>query len=75
MIVTKGVGRGAAGIIVAAGLGIALTSPVPPDSGGSSGPTGRRIDYTSLNRVTGYIDDRDLLEIIPIVVEVLNGRR
>lgn len=73
MIVSRGIGRslnGASGIIVAAGLGLAaattdLTGGMPIAV--SAAPKDRF--------VIARIDDRDLLDILPIIVEVINGRR
>lgn len=75
MIVAKGLGRrasGATGIIVASGLGLVL---VPALVGG--GGVGWRPSTTTVQTqaVRKLLDDRDLLELVPIIVEVLNARR
>ena len=70
MIVARGMGRGAAGAIVAFGLGLSVLSPiippVEPPSGGFSISASQR-------RLVNF-DDRDLLEIIPIVMGAINVR-
>jgi hypothetical protein len=73
MIVTRGIGRsayGASGIIAAAGLGLVL---IPAMVGG--GGAWRPSDTVRHQQIRKLLDDRDLLELVPIIVEVLNGRR
>jgi len=73
MIVARGLGRkvsGATGIIAAAGLGLVRltgTDNIPglPVMGQPVEP----------QRIMRNFDDIDILEIVPIIVEVLNGRR
>jgi hypothetical protein len=77
MIVAKGLGRkltGATGAIVASGLclvasggglGGSLTNPFPST-------TETRRPALPVRRVFA---DRDLTELIPIIVEIINGRR
>jgi len=69
MIVARGLGLGAAGAIVATGLCLSLVTlqPDQPLTGGGIAPP------TLLQRK--FYDDRDILEILPAFVEVLNGRR
>lgn len=76
MIVARGMGRrasGATGIIVAAGLGLVL---IPTLGGGGGIPRIPR-DMARQQSVEfrKLLDDMDVLEIIPIVVEVINVRR
>lgn len=74
MIVARGLGRkgaGALGTIVANGLGlriIIIDETVHPTPGGMYLPP-------QLQRRRRSRDEWDLLELIPIVVEVLNGER
>ena len=70
-IATLGVGFGAISIAYLGLWPTGITPPEPP----VVGPTSGRIVYTSLNRLAGYADDRDLLEMLPAIVEVINGRR
>jgi hypothetical protein len=76
VIVTRGIGRsalGASGIIAAAGLGLVI---VPVMGGGpGSGGAWRSSDTIQYQQVRKLLDDRDLLEVVPIIVEVFNGRR
>lgn len=73
MIVARGLGRkatGATGIIAAAGLGLVrITGPdvIPPG-------LPPMVEFAG-QRVVRIFDDIDILELIPIIVEVLNGRR
>lgn len=71
MIVARGLGRGSAGIIVAAGLGLSsiYVPPIPeiPTAGGGVGWELRRPEL-----VAGR-DDRDLIEIIPIILGTINA--
>jgi len=75
MIVSRGIGRsalGASGIIAAAGLGLII---VPVLGGPGSGGAWRSSDTIRYQQVRKLLDDRDLLELVPIIVEVFNGRR
>lgn len=70
MIVARGLGRGSAGAIVAAGLCLSLSvapPEQPPGFGSGLAPP------TLMKRK--LMDDRDLLEIMPAFVEIINGRR
>jgi hypothetical protein len=70
-IATLGVGFGAISIAYLGLWPTGITPPEPPPAQGSwSGVT-----ISAPIRAHGHVDDRDLLEIIPIVVEVMNGRR
>jgi len=69
MIVARGMGRGAAGAIVAFGLGLSVLSPIPP----VEPPSGGFSISASQRRLVNF-DDRDLLEIIPIVMGAINVR-
>jgi hypothetical protein len=64
MIVSRGLGLGGAGSLVAYGLTLRIIDETESSGGGVAGPFSRgpRFDF----------DDRDLLDIMPIIVEVLN---
>jgi hypothetical protein len=66
VIVSRGLGRGAVGAIVAAGLCLNAGSTPPV------GPSLPPLTAGGYARPHLVFDDRDLLEIVPIVVEVLN---
>lgn len=72
MIVARGLGRcatGATGIIAAIGFGLIL---VPTMGGGGAWRSSIAVPSQEFRKL---LDDRDILEIVPIIVEVLNGRR
>jgi hypothetical protein len=74
MIVARGLGRkvtGATGIIAAVGLGLVGV-------GGTDTIPGRppvTVITEEQRIIVRIFDDIDILELVPIIVEVLNGRR
>jgi len=75
VIVARGMGRratGATGIIVAAGLGLTLSGLGGIGGIGPRAP--RDMGRQQTVEFRKLLDDMDVLETIPIVVEVINGR-
>lgn len=70
-IATLGVGFGAISIAYLGLWPVSITPPIQPPYQ----PSGSSFGALYPQRFVIPADDRDLLEIIPIVVEVLNGRR
>lgn len=69
-IATLGIGFGAVSVAYLGLWPVTSPPPITPDFGGTG-----QVVYTPDNRLGRLRDDRELLEIIPIIVEVLNGRR
>lgn len=64
MIVSRGLGLGGAGSLVAYGLTIRIIDETEQPEIGAAGPRRRAPAFE--------FDDRDLLDILPILVEVMN---
>ena len=75
MIVARGLGIGSRTVLATAGWGIDVSDLVPPEPpvvGGGAGGIPMRMP--SRRRPVGWRDDRDMIEIMPIIVGVLNAR-
>lgn len=70
MIVSRGLGRGSAGALVAAGLGLSAVATPPIDEiiGGGAG-----VRYEARHPRFLDVDGRDILELLPIIVGVINA--
>ena len=64
MIVSRGLGLGGAGSLVAYGLTIRIIDETEQPETGAAGPRRRTPAFE--------FDDRDLLDVLPILVEVMN---
>lgn len=71
MIASRGFGLGAIGTVAVLGFCLTL-EPVSPDQPSSSSGVG---PVTPSRLYRRNRDDLDILELLPIFVEILNGRR
>lgn len=69
-IATLGVGFGPTLVAYLGLWPVTTTGPILPPPAFGPGPV-----IEAISKSRGLIDDRELLEIIPIIVEVINGRR